>query len=196
MEPIGRPRGFDAEKALERAMRVFWRNGYEGTSLPDLTRAMGINRPSLYAAFGNKQALFEKAFERYASGPAAYAARALEAPTAREVAERTMSGAIDVLTDPKNPRGCLAVQGALSCGDTAAVIREHLAARRAETVASLRRRFRRAVREGDLPRDVDPAALARFVATVVHGMAVQAAGGASRRELRSVADTALRAWPK
>jgi AcrR family transcriptional regulator len=196
MNKPGRPRAFDADEVLERAMRLFWQKGYEGTSLPELTRAMAINRPSLYAAFGNKQRLFEKAVERYASGPASYVARALEAATARDVAEGMLYGAVDVLANPKNPRGCLAVQGALTGGTAAAPVRRGLAERRRKTEADLRRRFRRAVREGDLPRCADPAALARYVVTVVHGMAVQAAGGANHRDLRSIAETALRAWPR
>src|SRR5437588_3573741 len=111
--PAGRPRTFDAEKALDRALKVFWRKGYEGTSLPDLTKAMGINRPSLYAAFGNKESLFRKALDRYAEGPAAYMREALNKPTARAVAERLLGGTIDLLTDRRNPRGCHMVHGAL-----------------------------------------------------------------------------------
>src|SRR2546423_6942052 len=116
---IGRPRGFDPDKALDRALQVFWRKGYEGASLSDLTGAMGINRPSLYAAFGNKEALFRRALDRYAAGPAAYAREALNEPTARAVAERLLGGAVDLLSDPRNPRGCLVVQGALACGEAA-----------------------------------------------------------------------------
>src|SRR5207237_3295974 len=99
---VGRPRAFDVDEALDQALRVFWRKGYEGASLPDLTKAMGINRPSLYAAFGNKESLFRKALERYVEGPAAYVRRALTEPTARAVAKRLLSGAIDLLTDPRN----------------------------------------------------------------------------------------------
>src|SRR5882757_3781169 len=103
--PRGRPREFDADRALDRALYVFWRKGYEGTTLPDLTRAMGINRPSLYAAFGSKEGLFRKALDRYAEGPAAYVREALNGPTARAVAERLLGGAIDLATDRRNPRG-------------------------------------------------------------------------------------------
>src|SRR3954463_942914 len=99
----GRPRSFDTDRALDRALTVFWRKGYAGASLPDLTRAMGINRPSLYAAFGNKEALFRKAIDRYAEGPAAHMAQALNEPTARSVVERLWNGTIDVLTNPRNP---------------------------------------------------------------------------------------------
>jgi AcrR family transcriptional regulator len=194
--PMGCPRGFDIDQALERALQVFWRKGYEGTSLPDLTEAMGINRPSLYAAFGNKEALFRRVLERYAKGPAVYLREALDEPTARAVAVWLLLGAIDLLTDPRNPPGCLMVQGALACGEMADTIRRELISRRAAGEAALRQRFERAIVDGDLPADSDPADLARYLATVIHGMAVQAVGGASREELRRVAEMALRAWPE
>lgn len=192
----GRPREFDIDQALNRAMEVFWRKGYEGASLPDLTKAMGINRPSMYAAFGNKEALFRLALDRYAQGPARYVSDALKAPTARQAVERLFFGVIDLVTHPRHPRGCLMVQGALCCGETAECIRNELTTRREARVAQFRRRFQRARRGGDLPRSADPATLSRFVATIVHGIAVQAASGASRTELRRVAQTALRAWPR
>jgi AcrR family transcriptional regulator len=192
--PKGRPREFDVEKALDRALKVFWRKGYEGASLPELTRAMGINRPSLYAAFGNKEALFRKVLDRYAEGPAAYVREALNEPTARAVAERMLVGAVDLLTGPRSPRGCLLVHGALACGEAAESIRRELASRRAAGEAAIRQRFERAAAEGDLPTDVCPADLARYVVTVRQGMAVQAAGGAGREELRRVAEMALRVW--
>ena len=193
--PRGRPREFDVEKALGRALKVFWRKGYEGASLLDLTKAMGINRPSLYAAFGNKEALFRKALDRYAEGPAAYVREALNEPTARAAAERLLGGAVDLLTDRRNPRGCLLVQGALACGEAAESVRRELVARRAAGEAAVRRRFERARAEGDLPADADPADLARYLGAVIQGMAVQAAGGASREELQRVVALALRAWP-
>ena len=193
--PKGRPREFDIDQALDRALKVFWRKGYEGASLPELTRAMGINRPSLYAAFGNKEALFRKVLDRYAEGPAAYVGEALNEPTARAVAERLLGGAIDLLTGPRGPRGCLLVHGALACGEAAESIRRELASRRAAGEAAIRQRFERALAEGDLPPEACPADLAGYVVTVLRGMAVQAAGGASREELRRVAEMALRAWP-
>ena len=193
---IGRPRAFDIDKTLDLALQVFWRHGYEGASLPSLTKAMGINKPSLYATFGNKEALFRKVLDRYGEVQAAYIREALAAPTARAVVERLLTGAVEVLGNPQNPRGCLAVQGALACGEGADCIRKELAARRRAREVALRQRLQRAKSEGDLATDSDPADLARFVMTVIQGMCVQAAGGTSRKELQRVAQTALRAWPK
>jgi AcrR family transcriptional regulator len=194
--PLGRPRAFDPDRALESALQVFWRKGYEGASLSDLTRAMGINRPSLYAAFGNKKALFLKALDRYANGPGALIRQALAEPTARAVVERLLRGSAESLADKRHPSGCLMVQGALACGEEAECVRQELISRRAASQALLRERFDRARSEGDLPADSDPADLARYVATVLHGMSVQAAGGASCDELQRVAEMALQAWPK
>ena len=193
--PRGRPRNFDPDRALDAALNIFWRKGYEGASLEDLTAAMGVNRPSMYAAFGNKESLFRKALDRYEERPAAYVRQALAEPTAGRVVERLFRGTADSLSDPCQPRGCLMVQGALSCGDTAQCIQRELASRRAAGQAAIRRRFRRAIVEKDLPRSADSSDLARFVATVIHGMAVQAAGGATRAQLRRIAATALQAWP-
>jgi AcrR family transcriptional regulator len=191
----GRPRTFCVEEALDIALKVFWKKGYEGTSIDDLIGAIGINRPSLYCAFGNKEQLFRKALDRYTEGQQALYREAIGQPTARAAAEHLLLGAADGLTDPRHPPGCLAVQGALSCGEAAEPIREELCARRAAAEASLRERFERAKSDGDLSPADDPADLARFLATVIHGMAVQATGGANRDDLRRVAQTALRAWP-
>jgi AcrR family transcriptional regulator len=193
---VGRPRTFDTEKALDRALKVFWRKGYEGTSLPDLTKAMGINRPSLYAAFGNKEALFRRAIDRYIEGPACHVKEALSEPTARRVVAQLWRGTIDLVTDSRNPRGCFLVQSALACGDEGSAVQREMVKRRAATVAALERRFEQAVAHGDLPAAANPADLARYVATVSHGLAVQAAGGASRAQLQRVAKIALLAWPK
>ena len=193
--PAGRPREFDPDKALDQAMAVFWKKGYEGASLPDLTRAMGINRPSLYAAFGNKESLFRKAMDRYMGGPAAHVTEALAAPTAREVAARLLHGGIDIVADGKGPGGCFMVQSALACGDSAEALRKEVADRRAAGEAAVRARLERAHKEGDLPKEVDAATLARYLMAVTYGMAVLAAGGATRDDLTVVADMALRAVP-
>ncbi|MFE6285583.1 TetR/AcrR family transcriptional regulator [Streptomyces sp. NPDC057877] len=193
--PVGRPRGFDADEALERAMLVFWEQGYEGASLTDLTSAMGITRKSMYAAFGNKEALFRKALERYTEGPASYAARALEQPSAREVATAFLAGSVSTTTHTGCPAGCLGVQGSLAAGASGRVAQDALVVWREDGRTRLRDRFRRAVDEGDLPSDADPELLARYLMTVANGIAVQAAGGVGRAELQQVADAALRNWP-
>jgi AcrR family transcriptional regulator len=192
----GRPRQFDAEEALDRALEVFWRKGYEGTSLPDLTEAMGINRPSLYAAFGNKEALFHKAIERYSQQKGSHVREALAQPTAKKVAEHLLRGAVDFLTSSKGPRGCFVVQSALVCGDEAEPVKAALMKTRKDADAAVRRRFQKAHADGDLPKSANPVALASYISTVIRGMSVQAASGASRKQLGEVAELALRAWPK
>src|ERR1700693_4126605 len=137
--PAGRPRSFDLDQALDRALQVFWRKGYEGTSLADLTGAIGINRPSLYAAFGDKETLFRKALDRYAEGPAAYVREALKQPTARAVTEQLLRGTTDLLTDTHHPSGCLVVQSALVCGEASDCIRKELVSRRSAGEADVRR---------------------------------------------------------
>ena len=193
---LGRPRSFETGAALDAAMKVFWCKGYEGASLSDLTRAMGINRPSLYAAFGDKESLFRKVLDRYDSGPAAYVREALNQPTARAVVERLMEGAADLGTASSNPPGCLLVQAALACGDGAKAIRDDLILRRDAGEKAVRQRLKRAQAEGDLPQDANSADLARYVVTVIQGIAVQAASGAARNELGRVIENALRAWPQ
>lgn len=191
----GRPRAFDRDAALEQALLLFWRKGYLGTSLTDLTAAMGINRPSLYAAFGNKETLFRKALDRYRERQTAYLGEALEEPTARRVVERMMHSVVDLVTHPAYPSGCLFTQSLLSCADPNDPLHQELVERRVSGEAAIRNRFERAVAEGDLPAAADPAALARFVVTVNLGLSVQAASGASRVELLQVVQTALRALP-
>ena len=193
--PAGRPRGFDADEALGRAVLVFWAQGYEGASLDDLTGAMGITRTSMYRAFGNKEQLFRRALERYTEGPASYVAEALGRSTAREVAAAFLEGSVRSTTRPDCPPGCLGVQGSLAAGEAGRPARDILRAWREGGTAHLRDRFQRAVDEGDLPSDADPGLLARYLMTVANGIAVQAAGGTAREELQLVADLALACWP-
>lgn len=194
--PLGRPRSFDPDKALEAALKVFWSKGYEGTSLSDLTEAMGINRPSLYAAFGDKAALFRKALDRYAERQSHFVHEALNQPTAKKAVERLLLEVVKIATNSHGPRGCLMVQESLACGDSASCIREEVIARGAANEALIRERLKRAKGEGDLPANADPADLARFTVTLMSGIAVRAAGGASRAELERVVATSLRAWPR
>ena len=191
----GRPRTFDPDQALDKALHVFWRKGYEGASIADLTEAMGINPPSLYAAFGNKEGLFRRALDRYEAEHEASWNEALSAPTAYEAVERLLKSSAESLGDKRNPPGCLMVQAALCGGEECDAVKKELAARRDASVRLIRERLKRAKREGDLPEDADPASLARYVATVLHGMAVQAASGASGKELERVAATAMCAFP-
>lgn len=193
--PAGRPRTFDVDHALDQALTVFWRKGFEGASLPDLTEAMGINRPSLYAAFGNKEALFRKALDRYQSGPAGYFERALQAPTARQAVEQILRQGIELITQADSPHGCFLVHGALACGESGDAVKKELAKRRAEGEAAVAARFTQAVAEGDLPAEIDPKSLAKYLCAVVYGLAVLAAGGAKRDELHRVSDFVLQSFP-
>ena len=190
----GRPRSFDTEKALDSALRVFRAKGYEGASLSDLTEAMGINRPSMYAAFGDKQSLFRRVLRRYRGWTDLCFGKALEAATAREVAAGLLYAAAEMQT-AGSIRGCLITQGALVCGDEAEPVRRELAAVRRANEAAIRQRLQRAKREGDLAPDSHPSDLARYLTTVMQGMSVLANGGATRAELRRVAETALLAFP-
>jgi AcrR family transcriptional regulator len=182
------------DAALDKAVRVFWKNGYEGTTLPDLTTAMGINRPSLYAAFGNKETLFLKAVDRYVDNSRGLLSESLEQPSARATVEHLLRGVIGK-PDPDKIRGCLLVQGALACGDSTEFIRKELALRRDAIEVALRQRFKRALVENDLPSDAEPAALAKYVVTFQQGLAVQSASGANRDELLAAVELALRVWP-
>jgi len=188
----GRPRAFDPEKALETAMCLFWRKGYEGTSLTDLTEAMGINRPSLYATFGNKEELFKKAFARYVDNTGCLAAR--QSSTAREAVETLLFTAAENLVNPEHP-GCLLVVGALACSDESQGVRDELCAARNAGQEAWKARFELGVAEGELPPKPTPEELARYVMTVLNGMTVQARSGATAAELRGVAEMAMMAWP-
>jgi AcrR family transcriptional regulator len=191
----GRPREFDVDEALAAALRVFWSKGYEGASLTDLTEAMRITRPSLYAAFGNKESLFRKALDLYEQEKLAYMRRALEAPTARGVAERLLRGAMEAQCSECEPKGCLGVISSVACGAEAEAIREEVIARRQSSHRALVDRFEQAKREGDLPPEADIDGLTGYLFAVMQGMAIQAGAGASRADLERVLATSLTMWP-
>jgi AcrR family transcriptional regulator len=191
----GRPRTFDMVEALDRAMEVFWRKGYEGASLVDLTTAMGINAPSLYSAFGSKEGLFRAVLDHYDKTRAGFLNHVLEADTARDAAERFLFGLVDKATGPENPPGCLLIQSGMTCGEESSPIPKEIARHRAGAELALRERFECAKSAGELPDGTEPAALARYLMAVSNGMCVHAAAGASRKELQQTAELALAAWP-
>jgi len=191
---MGRPRSFDEEKALDQAMHVFWEKGFEGASLNDLTKAMGIKPASLYGAFGNKQDLFRKALERYRAQQLRFTDDALQEPTAYAVAERLLRESAIFLTRPDMPPRCMTIQ-TLAASDEGVEIHNELIMLRRGAQKALRRRFARAKREGDLPKHSNPDSLARFITSVYQGMNIQSINGATRKELLDLAQTSLRAWP-
>ena len=193
--PRGRPRGFDPDEALTAALKVFWRKGFEGASLTDLTDAMGINRASIYNVFGNKEQLFRQALDLYEREKLAFIRAALEAPTARLVAQALLRGSLDIQTSPSDPSGCLKVMSSVSCSQQSQSVRAEIIARRLDDETALTARLVRAQAEGDLPTGVDPAGLARCLYAIIQGMAVQAASGASRQELERLIETSLSIWP-
>jgi AcrR family transcriptional regulator len=192
--PRGRPRSFDREAALERAMEVFWRQGFEGSSLQDLTKAMGINPPSLYAAFGDKERLYLECVERYQAkhgGACPYESE----PTARGAIAKLLLYMATELTKACNPRGCMMVMSAATCSGSSEEMQSALHERRKSSRAHIKERIDRGIREGDVAPGVDSAALADFYAAVMSGMSLQARDGASRKSLLATVETAMRAWP-
>jgi AcrR family transcriptional regulator len=193
---MGRHREFNTEEALDAALLVFWRKGFDGTSLSDLTAATGVAAPGLYSAFGNKEAFFLKVLDRYESMVTGFMTEVLQAPTARAVVEKLLLGNAELLSDPSHPPGCLGVNGALACSDEAEPVRQELVRRRMASEAVLRERFNQARESGDLLGSLTPEDLARYVMTVIQGMAIQAKSGATRTELLRVAELALHALPE
>ena len=191
----GRPREFDVDQALASALRVFWTRGYDGASLSDLTEAMGITKPSLYAAFGNKESLFKKALDLYEREKLAYVGEALAAPTSRAVAERLLRGALEMQTSDCEPRGCMRVISSLACGPEADSIRADLMERRQSSQRALCERMQRAKDEGDLPSGTDVDGLCAYLGAILQGMSVQAGSGATKAQLESLVETSLAMWP-
>lgn len=191
----GRPREFCVDMALASALRVFWSKGYEGASMTDLTEAMGITRPSLYAAFGNKESLFRKALDLYEIEKMAYMGEALEKPTARAVAEHLLRGSMENQMSSCEPRGCLGVISSVACGSEAESIREEVLARGKVAKQALIDRFDRAKADGDLPAHVDAEGLTSYIFAIVQGMAVQAGAGATRADIERLIETSMVMWP-
>ncbi|MCW8381468.1 TetR/AcrR family transcriptional regulator [Streptomyces justiciae] len=194
-KPRGRPRSFDRATALEKAILAFWEHGYEATSVSDLTRVMGIGAPSLYAAFGDKRALFEEVVLEYGRRYGSFGDRALaEEPTARAAVERMLREAAVEYTAPGRPHGCLVIHAATNC--TSAEVEESLRDRRNANIAAFESRIRADIAAGELPADTDAAALARHAGAMIQGMSQQARDGASREELEALAEIAMAIWPR
>ena len=191
---MARPREFDLDEAIVTATELFWRQGYDGTSLTNLEKAIGITTPSFYAAFGSKEGLFKKVLAHYQKSHNKYFGEALSAPTAKVVAETLLFGFVDSHTSSKNPPGCLALNSSLPAAGTADPVRRELLRLRKFVHAELSKRFRKAKTGGDLSEEADPEGLARYLLSLCYGMAVEAQSGASRKDLRRVAETALRVF--
>ena len=192
---MGRPRNFREEDALDAAMRVFWAKGYEGTSLDDLTKAMNINRSSLYSTFGDKEALFRKVIEQYTAGPMSFLSDALKLKTAREVVEALLRMSVKFLGDPGHPPGCLSIQGGVACGSGNEKVKQAMVDWRKAGLSRLQKRLQRARVEGDLREGIDPRDLARLIVIVMNGLGVQAVNGATPAEMNRAVDLALQSLP-
>ncbi len=193
---IGRPLSFDREAALHQAMLLFWRHGYEATSLAELTAAMGVTPPSIYAAYGDKKRLFLEAVRRYLTLPAEPGQAAAPAGTARQAALDLLQGAAVRFTGPHTPPGCLVATAAIGCSPAAADVQAELSAIRHTAERMLRERIGQAIDTGELPAPTDSAALAAHVMAVVQGMSTLARDGAPRDKLMRLAATAMQAWPQ
>jgi AcrR family transcriptional regulator len=193
--PRGRPTNFNHEEALEKALQVFWSHGYEGASMSALTEALGINKPSIYAAFGNKEELFRKVLAQYTTGPAAFVAEAMKEPSARLVVEKFLMRAVDFFSDKSTPNGCMIVQGALTCAQSSSKIQQELITYRNGIETMLTKRFDLAKTQGDLPPNLNTKQLAKYIATIHQGMSVQATSGATREELIAIVEIALKNLP-
>lgn len=191
----GRPRGFDRDAALKSAMETFWALGYEGASMAELTRAMGLNSPSLYAAFGSKDALFRETLELYQCEAGAILIDALEGgATAREGVEAFLLASAEALTRPGSPPGCMIVLAAASAYGASLSARDAARTGRAGAAERIAARLERGIAAGDLSAGLDIAAISAFYVTVQQGMSIQAVDGASRDRLTDVARAAMSAW--
>jgi AcrR family transcriptional regulator len=188
----GRPISFDKDAALEAAMLLFWERGYEGTSMADLTKAMGLNASSIYAAFGDKQALFSHAVKRYMAIRAQYAAKALEEPTLKGVIRALFDNTVEFLATPGHPPTCMTLVGAVGCGLDAAQARDLLTEIRKQNQAAIRKRLLKARKNGELPKSTNLDDYSRYISSILAGLSIQAANGSAKEELQRTAQMALR----
>ena len=188
----GRPISFDKDAALEAAMLLFWERGFEGTSMADLTQAMGLNPSSIYAAFGDKHALFQLAVKRYMEMRAQYSGKALEEPTLEKVVRALFDNTVAFLTAPGHPPTCMTLSGAVGCSVDAMPARDLMAAIRKQNEAAMRERFIKARKSGELPKDVDVDDYTRYLSTIIAGLSIQAANGSTKAKLNRIAQMALR----
>lgn len=192
--PRGRPRTFDRDEALARAMRVFWEKGYEAASMQDLLSAMNLSSPSLYAAFGDKESLFLEAVQRYHAN-VQHECECPQVMTARESVEDLLTELAGIFTDRSHPAGCLAVIALMTGNTTSPKVQRLLAEQRDQARSRLRARIELGLKDGELPRGTDVDVLTDFYGAVISGMSLQARAGASRKSLLAMVETSMRAWP-
>jgi AcrR family transcriptional regulator len=188
----GRPIGFDKDAALEAAMLLFWKRGYEGTSMADLTQAMGLNPSSIYAAYGDKHALFSLAVKRYMETRAQYATKALEEPTLKTVIRALFDNTVAFLTTPGHPPTCMTLAGAVGCSVDATPARDLMTEIRRQNEVAIRERLLKARKSGELPRDIDVDDYTRYLSSIIAGLSIQSANGSTKAELKRTAQMALR----
>jgi AcrR family transcriptional regulator len=189
---LGRPTGFDKDQALDVAMRLFWERGYEGTSMADLSQAMGIHPSSIYAAFGDKQALFALAAKRYADVPAQYMARALEQPTLRGFLLAAFDNTVEFLAAKDHPSSCFTLTGAIACGVDTEPAKVLMREMRLQNEAAIKARLLKARKAGEFPSEKNVDDYTRYLSSLLSGLAIQAANGSTRAELKRTAEIALR----
>jgi AcrR family transcriptional regulator len=195
MAARGRPRSFDRDAALQAAMKTFWQFGYEGASMAALTEAMGINSPSLYAAFGSKEALFKEAVQLYlATEDRKTQCTLAEQPTARGAIQAMLRRSVANLTDPAGCRGCLLVLGDSNASPEHGGVHDYLAQRRKEIQAALEERIKRGIGDGDVSPQANVKTIAAFFMTVLQGLSLRARDGASREAMLQIVDAASAAW--
>lgn len=191
----GRPSAFNKDEVLEKALQVFWLRGYEAASMAEITDAMGISRPSIYNAFGNKEALFDQVLQKYVDGPVSFVRKSIQEPTAKQVVEKFLTGTVELFTNDQLRRGCLIAQAALSCSQESSLVKQKLIQRRNNYETAMRIRFESAQKSHDLPSNTNPATLAKYIVTVQQGMSLQATSGATKADLMGIVNIVLDNWP-